>query len=508
MATVGEQGKRFLVIGAGFSGSLLSAILARHGKQVTLIDHAKHPRFVIGESSTPAAGLILRTLVKRYGLSELGPLTRYGRWVNELASVRRGAKQGFSYFFHQADTDFQVAESHPNELLVAASSALELADTQWLRSDVDQFLCDYARQQGVILRDLTTLKSLQRDGVSGEWATTVVDSAGGQERLQFDWVVDASGQGEAVTRLLGLPSGDLHGLKTNTVAVFSHFDGVKSWDALLAEERQDTKDFPFPADTSAQHHVLEEGWLWCLRFDHSVTSAGLVLDAHSLADGWQQIPAEKMWRTHIASYPSLNRMFQDAQLSVMPNRFLKTQRLQRIAGQAAGQGWGSLPHTAGFIDPLHSTGIAHSMSGVERLADIFLSVDSGHQVGVDAYGEQVLGELKLIDLLVAGCYLALPSKRHFEAYCMLYFAAATTYEKNRMDSDDCNLGHAMFLADDAKWVTAVRDVFYHLQELAMSQNWGEPAQFEAIIRRKIKRYNHAGLCDAAVSSMYQYTAAM
>jgi FADH2 O2-dependent halogenase len=127
---------------------------------------------------------------------------------------------------------------------------------------------------------------------------------------------------------------------------------------------------------------------------------------------------------------------------------------------------------------------------------------------VDAYGEQVLGELKLIDLLVAGCYLALPSKRHFEAYCMLYFAAATTYEKNRMDSDDCNLGHAMFLADDAKWVTAVRDVFYHLQELAMSQNWGEPAQFEAIIRRKIKRYNHAGLCDAAVSSMYQYTAAM
>jgi len=508
VATVGEQGKRFLVIGAGFSGSLLSGILARHGKQVTLIDRGEHPRFVIGESSTPAAGLILRTLVKRYGLSELAPLTRYGRWVNELANVRRGAKRGFSYFFHRADTDFQVAESHPNELLVAASSVLELADAQWLRSDVDQFLCDYARQQGVVLRDLTTLKSLQRDEVGSVWAATLVDSEGVPESLQFDWVVDASGPGEVVVQLLGLPSGDLQGLKTNTVAVFSHFDGVKSWDAILAEQRQDTTDYPFPPDASAQHHVLKEGWLWCLRFDHSVTSAGLVLDAHYLADDWQQLAAEEMWCTHVARYPSLSRMFQAAHLSVVPNRFIKTQRLQRIAGQAAGQGWVSLPHTAGFIDPLHSTGIAHSISGVERLADIFLSVDSPQQARVDAYGEQVLGELKLIDLLVAGCYLALPSKRHFEAYCMLYFAAATTYEKSRMDSDGCNLNNAMLLADDSQWVTAVRDVFCHLQELAMSQHWGEPAQFEAIIREKIKRYNHAGLCDPEVSSMYRYTAAM
>ncbi len=508
MATVGEQGKRFLVIGAGFSGSLLSAILARHGKQVTLIDRDEHPRFVIGESSTPAAGLILRTLVKRYGLSELAPLTRYGRWVNELESVRRGAKRGFSYFFHQADADFHVADCHSNELLVAASSSLELADTQWLRSDVDQFLCDYATQQGVVLRDRTTLMSLQRHEVSREWAATVIDSEGVQESLQFDWVVDASGQGEVVAGLLGLPSGDPHGLQTNTVAVFSHFDGVKSWDAMLSEQRQDTKDFPFPADVSAQHHLLKEGWLWCLRFDHNVTSAGLVLDAHDLTDDWQQITAKEMWCTHVDRYPSLSRMFQDAQLSVTPNRFIKTQRLQRIAGQATGQGWVSLPHTVGFIDPLHSTGIAHSMSGVERLADIFLSADSAHQAGVDAYGEQVLGELKLIDLLVAGCYLALPSKRHFEAYCMLYFAAATTYEKSRMDSAGRNLSNAMLLADDSQWVTAVHDVFYHLQELAMSQHWGGPEQFEAIIREKIKRYNHAGLCDAEVSSMYRYTAVM
>ena len=508
MATAGEHGNRFLVIGAGFSGSLLSAILARHGKKVTMIDRGEHPRFVIGESSTPAANLILRTLVRRYGLSELAPLTRYGSWVNELASVRRGAKRGFSYFFHQADSEFQVTEFHPNELLVAASSKLELADTQWLRSDVDQFLCDYARQQGATLRDLTTLKSLQRDEVSSQWAATVVDSEGVHQSLSFDWVVDASGNGEVVAQLLGLPTGDSKGLYTNTVAVFSHFDGVKSWDVMLAQQRQGIKDFPFPTDASAQHHMIDRGWLWCLRFDHRVTSAGIVLDGHYLEDDWQQTDAEKIWRTHVALYPSLCRMFQDAQLSDTPNRYIKTQRLQRIAGQAAGQGWVSLPHTAGFIDPLHSTGIAHSMSGVERLADIFLGADPAHQAAVDTYSEQVIGELRLIDLLVAGCYLALPSKRHFEAYCMLYFAAATTYEKSRMDSSGRNFSHAMLLADNPQWVMAVQDVFFHLQELAMSQNWGGPEQFEAIIREKIKSYNHAGLCDAEVSSMYRYTASM
>ena len=58
---------RILVIGSGFSGSIVAAILRKHGHHITLIDKTSHPRFAIGESSTPTASLILQTLIKRYG---------------------------------------------------------------------------------------------------------------------------------------------------------------------------------------------------------------------------------------------------------------------------------------------------------------------------------------------------------------------------------------------------------------------------------------------------------
>ena len=55
-----------VVLGSGFSGSLLAQILSRVGRSVALLDHRGHPRFAIGESSTPAANLILKQLADRF----------------------------------------------------------------------------------------------------------------------------------------------------------------------------------------------------------------------------------------------------------------------------------------------------------------------------------------------------------------------------------------------------------------------------------------------------------
>ena len=57
--------RTILIIGSGFSGSLLATILAKSGVKVILIDRQSHPRFAIGESSTPTATLILKSLIKR-----------------------------------------------------------------------------------------------------------------------------------------------------------------------------------------------------------------------------------------------------------------------------------------------------------------------------------------------------------------------------------------------------------------------------------------------------------
>jgi FADH2 O2-dependent halogenase len=46
------------VVGSGFSGSLLAMIARRLGLSVALLERGRHPRFAIGESSTPLANLL------------------------------------------------------------------------------------------------------------------------------------------------------------------------------------------------------------------------------------------------------------------------------------------------------------------------------------------------------------------------------------------------------------------------------------------------------------------
>ena len=50
------------IVGSGFAGSLLARILAVLGYDVVLLERGRHPRFAIGESSTPLANLSLERI--------------------------------------------------------------------------------------------------------------------------------------------------------------------------------------------------------------------------------------------------------------------------------------------------------------------------------------------------------------------------------------------------------------------------------------------------------------
>ena len=128
------------VLGSGFGGSLMALVLQRIGLEPIVIDKATHPRFAIGESSTPTANMILADLAERYDLPRLDPLAKYGPWTQAYPDVGVGRKRGFSYFRHQMGQPFTPDPDHGNELLVAASSDSFLSDTHWLRADVDAFL--------------------------------------------------------------------------------------------------------------------------------------------------------------------------------------------------------------------------------------------------------------------------------------------------------------------------------------------------------------------------------
>src|SRR5436309_1240589 len=68
------------ILGAGFGGSLMALVLQRIGLRPVLIDRGTHPRFAIGESSTPIANLALGNLARRYDLPRIEPLAKYGSW--------------------------------------------------------------------------------------------------------------------------------------------------------------------------------------------------------------------------------------------------------------------------------------------------------------------------------------------------------------------------------------------------------------------------------------------
>lgn len=523
----------FIVIGSGFAGSLISCILQSQGRRVAMIDRSSHPRFAIGESSTPAAGLILSSLADQYRLHWLKPLAKYGSWKTTWPQITTGRKRGFSYFHHESGKPFQPMASHSNELLAMASSSDDVSDTQWLRSDVDAFFFSQAVQAGV-----TSFENSEITGLNGKpsgWQLDVrqippschsrqTQGSAQQHRLPpvkltSDFLIDASGSGQVLARWLGIED-QSDKLSTSSRAIFAHVSGLPHWQTILERTSPSAAtDHPFPCDHAALHHLLDDGWMWWLRFDTDVTSVGLVLDNRTSPAPGRSDPNSE-FQDIVSRYPDLRSAFATARFADNTSMPIRTERLQRLSRQIAGSNWAMLPHTAGFIDPLHSTGIAHSLAGVERLAAILLTSNTdASSVSVDVklqhYASTVRDELTLIDQLVSGCYDAIAERsfRKFAAFTMCYFAAATNWEHQRLkihrESTSAPVpGHgtnrkplcpALLCADSAAFRTAVS----HLRNRLPKET---DVSFESLCRETLAPFNLVGLFEPPIPNMYGATA--
>src|SRR5262245_35947306 len=100
------------ILGAGFTGSLLACICRKLGRRVVLIERGVHPRFALGESSTPLANLALQEIARDYGLDWLAPLTKYGSWKKSYPHLVCGLKRGFTYVKHHPGEEFRPRDDH------------------------------------------------------------------------------------------------------------------------------------------------------------------------------------------------------------------------------------------------------------------------------------------------------------------------------------------------------------------------------------------------------------
>jgi FADH2 O2-dependent halogenase len=484
------------IVGGGFSGSLLAAILARAGRGVVLIDPAAGPRFAIGESSTPMADLLIERIAERWQLPELAPLARYGRWKAELPDLVCGCKRGFSYFRHRAGTPFRDDAEHSQSLLVTASRSRPLADTHWLRSDVDHWLrqlaigCGTEHRVGRVKRLALQPTATQLD---------VEDGAGSVSSLRAAMVL-ICGPVEPPAGSAGWGD-ETHRLRTHSYARYGHYAGVGSWDALLAADRQPRGDFPFDADDAAQHHWLDAGWLWMLRFDNGVTSVGRVTSTPLATVGEARAPGSGLG---LECYPSLRRLFERATFVAPAGGPVRSGRLQKLVRSMVGDRWAMIPTAAATIDPLHSSGIAHALSGVWRLAEILLEpAAESRRRRLEAYAATVQREALQMDRLVAGCYAAGSEFALFKAHAMCYFVAAIASEETLAATGSCP---PLWLAHDASFDEVVEQSYRRIASLDKSDRAAVAAHL-CWTRQALEPWNRAGLMDPAVRNMYRYTAA-
>ena len=91
------QRYQIIVLGSGFAGSLMATIARRLGLSVALLERGRHPRFVIGESTTPLTNLLLEEIADDYDLPFVRPLSKWGTWQKHTPQLACGIKRGFTY---------------------------------------------------------------------------------------------------------------------------------------------------------------------------------------------------------------------------------------------------------------------------------------------------------------------------------------------------------------------------------------------------------------------------
>ncbi|MDB4891119.1 MAG: tryptophan halogenase, partial [Gemmatimonadetes bacterium] len=204
---------------------------------------------------------------------------------------------------------------------------------------------------------------------------------------------------------------------------------------------------PYPDDWAAVHHLIDEGWMYSLRFDDGVTSAGFQLTPRGMESlGLDGSDAAALWNALLRRYPTIDRAFEHA-TPLMPIAFRPL--IQHRLTCAAGERWAIMPHAYAFVDPLFSTGIAWGLRAVERLALAFEDAKAGSRIPardtLTRYDAALSAEADQIDLMVAGAYEAMAHFDLFAAQAMLYFATVSFAEVTQRMSKDASVAWRGFL---------------------------------------------------------------
>jgi tetracycline 7-halogenase / FADH2 O2-dependent halogenase len=342
------------ILGTGMAGGILGAVLTRNGLKVLLLDAGVHPRFAVGESTTPLASGLIRIIADRYQVPEIRPLSSF-RDVQKQVSRNCGRKQNFGFIYHR-----EGQPQDPEQINQLVVPSVLRTETHLFRQDVDAYLFQVAVKYGAESRLATSITDVEIDPADGVLLTS--DQG---DRFRASYVIDASGFRSPLAENFGLRENPTRA-KTHSRTMFTHMIGVRPFDDAPSAVRHNK---PSPWHNGTLHHIFDGGWIWVIPFGNhpgslnALCSVGLTLDPRAYPEG--DVPPGAEFDSFLRRFPDIAWQFQDA-AAVRP--WVSTGRLQYSAKQVIGDRFCLTSHAAGFVDALYSRGLVSTLELINSLA--------------------------------------------------------------------------------------------------------------------------------------------
>ncbi|MDH0338708.1 NAD(P)/FAD-dependent oxidoreductase [Metapseudomonas otitidis] len=357
MKSIEVQQRQVVVIGAGPSGAIAAALLKRKGHDVLILERQRFPRFSIGESL----------------LSHCLDFVEEAGMLDAVMAAGFQVKHGAAFAWGERYTDFDFRE----KFTPGKGSTFQVQ-----RAPFDQLLADEAARQGVEIRYEEEI--IAADFSSDCPRLTVQRLDGSQYQVETAFVLDGSGYGRVLPRLLDLEAPSSFPVRQ---AVFTHI-----------EDRIDDPAFDREKILITIHPEYRDVWFWLIPFSNGRCSLGVVGESSHYANRQEDLDA--CLKAFVAETPNLRRLLANAVWDT-PARAL--------GGYSAnvktlhGPGFALLGNAAEFLDPVFSSGVTIAMRSSSMAANLLDRQLNGEQVdwesdfatplkkGVDAFRAYVEG---------------------------------------------------------------------------------------------------------------------
>ncbi len=348
-----------LVIGAGPSGCVSSSWLQQQGVNVKVVEKSKFPRFVIGES------LIPRVMDHFDEAGLLPPLDAMGFEKKFGARFIRGkeiCEFDFSDKFGEGwDWTWQVP-----------------------RADFDDALAKAAQKNGVQIEFETEVTAVKFNG--SDSVTTVKTKEGVTKEVHAKFIIDSSGYGRVLPRLLDLEKPSA--LDPNS-SIFTHVKDINREGGT--EGTQISFDI-----------IKTDVWLWVIPFSNGNTSLGIVGPTEYIENLSENGDTAEALRNAISKSDYYVKRFGEVAFLFNP---VKLKNYSCAVKQLYGDGYALTGNAAEFLDPVFSSGMAFATESGMLAAKLAKRQLDGEKVDWEKeYSEYILSGVDVFKTYVTEWY--------------------------------------------------------------------------------------------------------